>query len=147
MSVKVVNFRSLLVVSAGLLVVLTVGFSVWGTFSHKINATAVKPAVPSMQTSSQQNLTSLTAEQWLDLSRSHFQERRYVESVGAAQTAVYLKSDYAEAYNNIGAAYAALKIWDAAIQADQQALRLKPDFQLARNNLIWALEQKRLGIR
>jgi len=38
-------------------------------------------------------------------------------------------------------------LWDPAIQASQQALRLKPDFQLARNNLAWAMSQKQLGGR
>jgi hypothetical protein len=34
--------------------------------------------------------------------------------------------------------------WDEAISAAQSALRLKPDFQLARNNLAWAISQKNL---
>jgi tetratricopeptide (TPR) repeat protein len=71
-----------------------------------------------------------------------YQEGKYLESVGAAQTAIYLRPDFAEAYNNIGAAYAALHLWDPAIQADQQAVRLNPSLQLARNNLAWALTQK-----
>ena len=71
----------------------------------------------------------------------------YLEAIGAAQTALYLKPDYAEAYNNIGAAYASLRIWDPAIQAAQQALRLRPDFPLAKNNLAWALAQKRLTVK
>jgi hypothetical protein len=33
--------------------------------------------------------------------------------------------------------------WDEAIQAAQQALRINPGFQLAKNNLVWSLEQKR----
>lgn len=32
--------------------------------------------------------------------------------------------------------------WDEAIQAAQQALRIKPDFQLASGNLKWATSQK-----
>ena len=56
-----------------------------------------------------------------------------------------LKPDYADAYNNIAAAYSALHLWDFAIAAAQEALRIRPDYQLARNNLNWALEQKRLA--
>jgi tetratricopeptide (TPR) repeat protein len=93
------------------------------------------------------NYPTLTADQWLSRSQTLFQEGKYVESVGAAQTALYLKPDFAEAYNNIGAAYAALHMWDAAVQADQQALRLNPNMQLARNNLAWALTQKSLEKR
>ena len=53
-----------------------------------------------------------------------------------------MRPAYAEAYNNIAAAYASLGKWDQAIAAAEAALRLKPDFQLARNNLAWAQSQK-----
>jgi tetratricopeptide (TPR) repeat protein len=87
----------------------------------------------------------MTAEQWLNLSFYAYQHQRYLESIAAAQTAVKLKPDYADAYNNIAAAYSALHLWDFAIAAAQEALRIRPDYQLARNNLNWALEQKRLA--
>jgi tetratricopeptide (TPR) repeat protein len=93
------------------------------------------------------NPGAMSAPQWLDLSLVYFRQSRFMESAFAAQTAANLKPDYTEAWNNIGAAYAALHIWDQAILADQNALRLKPDYQLARNNLAWAVEQKRLGVR
>jgi hypothetical protein len=35
--------------------------------------------------------------------------------------------------------------WDEAIEAAREALRLKPDFQLARNNLAWSESQKVLA--
>ena len=90
-------------------------------------------------------LPSMTAEQWFNLALRCYQQRRYLESIGADQAAVRLKPDYAEAYNNIAAGYSALRLYEFAIPAAQQALRLKPDFPLARNNLNWALEQKRIG--
>jgi hypothetical protein len=65
-----------------------------------------------------------------------------LESVAAARNAVNLGPDYAEAYDNTGAGYGALHLWDAAIQADAAAVPLQPDFQLARNNLAWAQQQK-----
>jgi hypothetical protein len=38
--------------------------------------------------------------------------------------------------------------WDDAIRAAREAIRLKPDFQLAKNNLAWAESEKRkLGNR
>ena len=89
--------------------------------------------------------STMTAEQWLNLSLYAYQHQRYLESIAAAQTAVELKPDYADAYNNIAAAYSALHLWDFAIAAAQEALRIRPDYQLARNNLNWALEQKRLA--
>ena len=53
-----------------------------------------------------------------------------------------LNPNYAEAYNNVAAAHAALARWDDAIQAARQAISLKPDFQLAKNNLAWATTEK-----
>ena len=37
--------------------------------------------------------------------------------------------------------------WDQAIEAAKQALKLNPDFQLAKNNLAWAESQKKLNVR
>ncbi len=106
-----------------------------------------EPSAKTVRPADVQNFSSLTPEQWLNLSLTYYQQHRYLESIAAAQTAAYLRTDYAEAYNNIGAAYAMLRLWDPAIQADRQALRCRPDFPLARNNLEWAMEQKRLGVR
>jgi tetratricopeptide (TPR) repeat protein len=85
-----------------------------------------------------------TPDALLNLSLLLYQQGRYQECIAAAQKALQLKPDYAEAYNNIAAAYQALHQWDQAIAAAQQALRIKPDFQLARNNLAWSLSQKSL---
>ena len=50
----------------------------------------------------------------------------------------------AEAFNNLAAGYASMRMWNEAIDAAAEAVRLHPDFQLARNNLAWAEEQRRL---
>ena len=47
------------------------------------------------------------------------------------------------AYNNIAAAYESIEDWDHAIEAARQALRMQPDFTLARNNLAYSLERKK----
>ena len=41
----------------------------------------------------------------------------------------------------------ALHRWDEAIAAAEKAIALKPDFQLAKNNLAWSISQKKLGVR
>jgi len=79
-----------------------------------------------------------TPEMYLALSVTNFNRGLYNESISAAEEALKLKPDYAEAYNNIGAAYNSMQQWDKAIIALEKALAIKPDFQLARNNLDWA---------
>jgi tetratricopeptide (TPR) repeat protein len=124
------------------------GLAGCGFFSEENSeAPVAKRAVAPLSSTPIRNYPNLSAEQWVNLSRTLYSEGKYLESIGAAQTAVHLKPAYAEAHNNIGAAYAALGLWDPAIQADQEAVRLQPGLQLARNNLAWALQQKSLEKR
>jgi Flp pilus assembly protein TadD len=82
-----------------------------------------------------------TPESYLGLSLQLYREERYVESIVASRAALALRPDYAEAWNNIGAAYNKLGRYDKAGDACAEALRLKPDFELARNNLTYAREK------
>ena len=116
-----------------------------GTAVTQRNDTPSPPAAASAASADSMVSSTMTAEQWLNLSLYAYQHQRYLESIAAAQTAVKLKPDYADAYNNIAAAYSALHLWDFAIAEAQEALRIRPDYQLARNNLNWALVQKRLA--
>lgn len=84
----------------------------------------------------------LTAADYLNLSLEHYAAGRYPECIMAARAALELRPEYAEAFNNLAAAYASLQKWDDAIRAAREAVRLKPDFQLARNNLAWAETEK-----
>jgi tetratricopeptide (TPR) repeat protein len=83
-----------------------------------------------------------TPEHYLSLSLKSFEAGRYDDCIEHARRALRLRSDYAEAYNNVAAGYQALGNWDEAIAAAQEAIRLRPDFQLARNNLAWSQRQK-----
>jgi hypothetical protein len=87
---------------------------------------------------------SRTAERWLGLSLYRYQAGKYGDSIAAAKTALRLKPEDAEAWNNICAAYAGMKMWDQAIQAAQEALKLEPDSPGAKSNLAWAEQQRRL---
>lgn len=120
-----------------------------GFFNNNLSTEAASKSAPgqSQVSAATTNYSTLTATQWLNLSRAYYQDGKYLEAIGAAHTAIDLKPDFAEAYNNIGAAYAAMRMWDPAIQADQQAVQLQPTMQLARNNLAWALNQKNLEKR
>jgi tetratricopeptide (TPR) repeat protein len=86
------------------------------------------------------NLDS-TPEGYLTRSLVFFRQGRYDESLKAAQSALHLRPNYAEAWNNIAAADNAMSRWADGIEAAEHAIRLKPDFQLAKNNLSWAQSQ------
>jgi protein O-mannosyl-transferase len=88
-----------------------------------------------------------TVNGWVQRSLELNRAGRYTESREAAAEAVKLDPRSAEAWNNIAAAEEAMHHWDAAIEAAGKALAIRPDFQLARNNLTWSEEQKRLGVK
>jgi tetratricopeptide (TPR) repeat protein len=88
-----------------------------------------------------------TATDWINLSLAQYSHGDYPAAIASAQSALKLAPSMAEAYNNIGAGYAALHQWDKAIQADQQAVQLNPHLQIARNNLAWAISQKHLSAK
>ena len=43
------------------------------------------------------------------------------------------------------ASYNSMSDWENAIAAGEEALRLRPDYQLAKNNLAWARSHKATG--
>jgi len=86
----------------------------------------------------------ITADSLLDESLRQYRNGDYRAAIQAARDALRLRPQFAEAYNNIAAAYQSMGQWDEAIQAAREALRIRPDFQLAKNNLAWSESQKKL---
>jgi tetratricopeptide (TPR) repeat protein len=84
----------------------------------------------------------LLAANFLNVSFRRYAAGDLEGSIDAARMAVGLRPGYAEAYNNIAAGLASLHRWDEAITAAEEALKLKPDFPLARNNLAWAAGER-----
>ncbi len=82
-----------------------------------------------------------TPEAYLERSLQLYNEGRFAESIDACRKALALRPGYAEAWNNIGAAYNKLRRYKEGAAACEQALRLKPDFDLARNNLQYARQR------
>ncbi len=72
------------------------------------------------------------------LSLRLYREQRYEDAIAACRRALAIQPDYAEAWNNIGAALNQLGRYEEAASACEEALRYKPDFELARNNLHYA---------
>jgi len=79
-----------------------------------------------------------TPESLLALSVDFYGRGSYDESIAAAAKALRKRPDYAEAWNNIGAAYNALYRFAEGAQACEKAIELKPDFPLAHRNLAFA---------
>ncbi len=85
---------------------------------------------------------TLTAEQYLNLSLDLYNKGQYEACISTCHKALKLKPDYANAYNNIGAAYNMLKQWDNAIEALTKAIELDPAHPNAKANLEWARAEK-----
>lgn len=109
-------------------------------------ARAAQIHTPPPSASSSPGSTTLSADQYLNLSLSLYKAGKYVDCIAAARQALKIRPNYAEAWNNIGAAYNAMSRWDQGIAAEQHAIRLKPGFQLAKNNLAWAEIQKQRSL-
>jgi hypothetical protein len=84
---------------------------------------------------------------FLNLSIACYRAGQFRECISAAQRAIELKPDFAEAFNNIAAAHLALSEWDEAIAGARAAIRIKPDFQIAKNNLAAAERNRALLTR
>ncbi len=106
---------------------------------------ALNPADPAPRESLAQvraRQAPASPEQHLADSLAYYQLGSFVDCIRAAQEALRLRPDYAEAYNNVAAGYQSMGRWDEAIAAAEHALRLKPDLQIARNNLQYARARK-----
>jgi tetratricopeptide (TPR) repeat protein len=80
----------------------------------------------------------VTAEDFLNQSLEYYNKGDYNKCIEASNEALKLKPDYADAWNNIGAAYIKLSQWDKSIEACQKALAINPGHTLANNNLKFA---------
>lgn len=78
------------------------------------------------------------------LSLRHCQRREFTECVNAARAALEENPLSPEAWNNAAVGYAGLGLWHDAVQHASRAVALRPDFQLARNNLAWASRERAL---
>jgi Flp pilus assembly protein TadD len=89
-----------------------------------------------------QGLPEHDARYWIYLSLTQYRQGQYLQAIESARKALILDPESADAYNNIGVAFSAMRQWDDAIRNLEKAVALKPDFQLAKNNLAWARAQK-----
>lgn len=78
----------------------------------------------------------------LQASFEHYKAGRYEEAITAAKAALAADPNMADAYNNMAVSYLGLRRFNDGIQAARDAIRLKPDSQLAKNNLAWIEREK-----
>ncbi|MES2621841.1 MAG: hypothetical protein V4615_13410, partial [Bacteroidota bacterium] len=79
-----------------------------------------------------------TPEQFLNLSLLCYNAGDFEGCIDAAEKALALKSDYAEAYNNICSAYNAMNKFEEGVKACEAALKIIPNYALAKGNLNYA---------
>ncbi|MEI8201962.1 MAG: hypothetical protein WCH34_03060 [Bacteroidota bacterium] len=94
-----------------------------------------KSKAPASKTIESEVEKNPTAEGYLNLSLTYYQQQQYEKCIAASEKALLLKPDFAEAYNNICAACNSLGQFAKAKSAGENAIRLKPDYELAKNNL------------
>lgn len=83
-----------------------------------------------------------TAENYFQLGFEYFKLGQYPECISASLRALEVKPDFADAYNNMGAAFGAMGLLDEEIAMLSKAVQINRKHELALNNLKAAAEKK-----
>ena len=121
----------------GIVAALLFLLAVW-VLKAKYGATEA-PLPPAVKAAQARLHDAPTAENYDALSFQFYRARMPERSVAASLEAVRLNPSVASYFNNLCAAYNDLGNYSQAIAACQNALRIDPGYQLARNNLNFAL--------
>ncbi len=122
--------------------------------SRAIDANAVQRQADSMNARAQQITDSLVrlqpARYWLRTPESYVEASLYDYNTGDYSQCVYdateslkLRPGMPAAWNNITLCNAEMGLWDAAVVAATEALKVEPENELVRQNLEWTLSGKR----
>lgn len=82
-----------------------------------------------------------TSTEWFQRGLAHSTAGRQAEAVGAYRIAITKDSTNADVWNNIGWSLGKLGFFPQAVSALENAIRLRPGYTLAANNLAWARAQ------
>ncbi len=85
-----------------------------------------------------------TAEYWFFLGYNYGEAGLQKQEIEAYKQAIRIRSDYADAHNNLGVAYGELGMYKESVEACRQAIRINPDLAEAHNNL--CLSYNKLGM-
>lgn len=83
-----------------------------------------------------------TFDFYIDLGLNYQLAKKYEKSIEIWNRAIKINSKNARSYNNIGVSFIYLKRYDEAISILNKAIEINPEFQLAKNNLEWAKDEK-----
>lgn len=78
---------------------------------------------------------------YIELSFVYNKMGNYAQALEACQKGLATYSQSAKLWNNQAVSYMELKDWKSALNSAQRAVKLAPDWQLAKNNLNWIQQQ------
>jgi tetratricopeptide (TPR) repeat protein len=108
----------------------------------KISLSVGKSAFEEVQQAELRAKQGAGVDDFLRLSVDYYKTRRYADSIKACENALRVHPGLAEAYSNEAAAYYALGNIDEAIRALRETVRLRPDMEVAKQNLAILLQQE-----
>lgn len=79
--------------------------------------------------------TAKNPQSYIDLSLAYFNEGKYPECIEACKEVLKLDSTNADAYNNISCCYNQMGEWDLSVDYAKLAVKYRPNFEVALNNL------------
>jgi hypothetical protein len=103
------------------------------------SAPPVNIAVPDIHSANKKE----AAAAYINQSLAYYRDGKYELCIQSCKQSIALDSTSATAWNNMCAAFNMLQQWDSAIMSANKALQIQPDFTLARNNLNYAVSQKK----
>ncbi len=77
-----------------------------------------------------------------DLGLAYINNKMYIEGIRIYKKVLKTNPNHVIANNNIGYAYGCINDFDNAIKYCRISVKLDPNFQLAKNNLNWFLDEK-----
>lgn len=86
--------------------------------------------------------TNPTFDNLINLSMAYINNQMPGKSVAFLKQAIVLDPKNAVAYNNLGVAYTMLEQYQNGIDACSKAIQIDSEFQLAKNNLNWAMDER-----
>jgi tetratricopeptide (TPR) repeat protein len=78
----------------------------------------------------------------VELGLYYYTRKEFTKAINIYETGITTLGEDALLLNNLCASYCEIKEWDKAIIYGEKALKIQPDFTLAKNNLQWANDGK-----